>query len=1456
MPFPFRSFAAHPACTARAASILRSARAEQAERVGSVFMGTPPRDRTQNAVSRPAHLQAQKDAFEIDPMGPTPLPHRDELPDWAALMMDDPTRYLVELAEKVVGRNGTDHTYTQVPSGGAQLTACTVSVEIGGLKYKMKAQASRKEEAQKAAWLHLLAKLHADGVHGISQTLPATSASPGGGNTTLLDVFRYCASVDATPVIQLRIDAKDRRLMKYTITLEEEGIRVSASHKTLRVACKNASRDFIEAAKKHVRRSGEKDWLVARPSRIDPQDAEAFLQWLANTHSLTWTTRTSQHAEDGALTQFPGVSVSYKSPSESKMLSTPLIWGSSQAEGRAAAVYHAAVSICLQRPEWLAEFREVTERKQNMALESKKESESSKVFKDTVTPKDVISNPAKPLKIAPKTNLNVSLGSYAMMKAVPDLTNTVEKVPAESISLDQRRRRWSRLTGEAKELHSAYLANAYSTSHLDVPHSIRQARAALPVASYKQELMRLVDRNVYSIFIGATGSGKTTQVPQLIFEDWCRRGRGADCTIICTQPRVIAATSVASRVGDELGRKLRNRVGHHVRNNAQTPQPRDGSITFCTTGILLQQLQNEPDVIMDNVSHLVIDEVHERDMVLDFTLAVLKRAVTDRLERGLKVPRILLMSATLDEDVFSNHFKNIDANGELTPAPSLSVPGRSFPVREKFLDEVLKDMERAHSRRELSAFRHDSVYSSSRKYIEDELKQANDNYITALANTNEDETKTTVKWETPELLTTPTALIAETIAHVLRTTRDGAVLVFLPGLGEINKVDLFLRTWRWPILGIDINNAQKYKLFKLHSSLADSQKTVFEPVPPGVRKIILSSPVAETSVTIPDVTCVIDSGQVRELQYDNTTRASWLRNCWINGSSAKQRAGRAGRVQAGTYLAMYSKARREAMPAAGVPELVRADLQSVCLTVKSKIKHVDVPEFLAGAINPPKGGSVEDAMKSLIQIGALTPERDLTSLGRLLCDFPVHPSLAKMIVMGIVFKCLDPIVIAGAAIEQQDLWVSTQQLRKQVVQSKFHYAKGSQSDLIATYNAFCSLRDNDPAVDKSLLHSGVFNRIKESAKAIRDTLVDTGMLRAQVAGRMNERIGGTAFNVNSDNHNVVKAVLVAGLQANIGCNQSRKFCLGDRPDAIPGPSSMFLMKEARTKLSLVAFGELAVAQDSYIMRHISAVSPITAMLFGGSLTTSLNRGAPIFLVNKFLPLPVSVWADEEADEPPKKQAWQVLRQFRKTLDQVLSISFDNMAQARRGIGANVTNESVAVVSEFVDKVVHILNTESHAVQNKLREAMMTRRSAQQKERRQQAAELQALKKSKRASQARTASQANARSKAGHRNSNGSRSLGNNNRAKPKPKIKSGTESKAETNNFQPRVKLLTPWGSPRATTSTKESNRPRIDPATRTTAPKMAVQTMRQRGHGDSGAVVNRNMERLWTDLAKRERSK
>jgi small subunit ribosomal protein S24e len=375
--------------------------------------------------------------------------------------------------------------------------------------------------------------------------------------------------------------------------------------------------------------------------------------------------------------------------------------------------------------------------------------------------------------------------------------------------------------------------------------------------------------------------------------------------------------SVAERIADERGDKLGGEVGYQVRFNAKPAEP-NGSISFCTTGIFLKRMQSslgegaQPNSItaMDSVTHIVVDEVHERDIDTDLSLVVLKRLLAVRKARGIPL-KVILMSATIDPTLFQNYF--IDDRGR--PAPVAEVPGRTFPVTKHWLDEIIPMLQEDRSTR--------WVFNDKKvnEYITRELTRD----------------KAPFGPDTGMDLAIPFPLVALTIAHVMRESEDGHVLVFLPGWEEIKKVAEILlnNSAATDLLGIRFSDQSKYSVHYLHSSIpAAEQREVFTPPPKGVRRIILATNIAETSITIPDVVYVVDTGRVKEKRYDPDRHMSSLVSAWVGQSNLNQRAGRAGRHRSGEYFGLVSQNRYNALNAHQMVQMKREDLSNVVMHVK------------------------------------------------------------------------------------------------------------------------------------------------------------------------------------------------------------------------------------------------------------------------------------------------------------------------------------------------------------------------------------------------------------------------------------------------------------------------------------------------------------------------------------------
>lgn len=458
-------------------------------------------------------------------------------------------------------------------------------------------------------------------------------------------------------------------------------------------------------------------------------------------------------------------------------------------------------------------------------------------------------------------------------------------------------------------------------------------RRNLPAYKEKNRLLAAISQNQVVIISGETGCGKTTQVPQFILESEITSVRGAVCSIICTQPRRISAMSVSERVASERGEKLGESVGYKVRLEGM--KGRDTRLLFCTTGILLRRLLVDRN--LKGVTHVIVDEVHERGMNEDFLLIVLKDLLSRRPEL-----RLVLMSATLDAELFSSYFGG---------ATVINIPGFTYPVRTHFLEDIL-DMTgyRLTPYNQIDDYGQEKMWKMSKQAprkrksqiasaVEDTLKAANFNEYSS-------QTRESLSCWNPDCI--GFNLIEYVLCYICEKERPGAVLVFMTGWDDINSLNDKLQANR--ILG----DPTRVLLLTCHGSMASSeQRLIFDEPESGVRKIVLATNIAETSITINDVVFVIDCGKAKETSYDALNNTSCLLPSWISKVSAQQRRGRAGRVQPGECYRLYPRCVYDAFAEYQLPEILRTPLQSLCLQIKS-LRLGTITEFLSRALQSPE----------------------------------------------------------------------------------------------------------------------------------------------------------------------------------------------------------------------------------------------------------------------------------------------------------------------------------------------------------------------------------------------------------------------------------------------------------------------------------------------------------------------
>lgn len=636
---------------------------------------------------------------------------------------------------------------------------------------------------------------------------------------------------------------------------------------------------------------------------------------------------------------------------------------------------------------------------------------------------------------------------------------------------------------------------------------MRNTRASLPVYTKAESLLDHIDKNDVTICMAATGSGKTTQIPQLILDHWIDKGDGAKCNIVCTQPRRIAAISVAQRVAAERGEVAgRGTIGYQVRFEAQLPEEH-GSVTFCTTGIFLKRMQSALEEggqrgrSMDDVTHIVVDEVHERDVDTDLLLVVLKRLLADREARGKPI-KVVLMSATIDPKLFQEYFPDKQGN----PASIIDIPGRSFPVDKYFMDDFIPKL--AEHSESGWVFREDSV----QKYLARELDHLPN--IPALARARGRESSS------DDDLDLPHPLIALTISHVLRNSEDGHVLVFLPGWDDIVNVQKTLQNPRGS-LGINFNSPE-YSIHCLHSTVPlAEQQAIFEPPPAGQRRIILATNIAETSVTIPDVVYVVDSAKVKEQRYDPERHISSLVSAWVGSSNLNQRAGRAGRHRPGEYYGILGRRRADALHPHQTVEMKRVDLSNIVMHVKAlNFPGMTVEEVLEATIEPPDTDRVEAAMLTLQMVGALDDNKNLTSLGRVLLQLPIDTQMGRLVLYGSFFRCLDQALSLAAILTNRDIFISPMHLKAQADARKQSFSpENFRSDALASlraYNTWWAMQSRGEYVSANrfcvdnFLSKPTLLMIQKIKTHILQSLYDTGVIEVSARGAAAARPAGVS----------------------------------------------------------------------------------------------------------------------------------------------------------------------------------------------------------------------------------------------------------------------------------------------------------------------------------------------------------
>ncbi|KAJ5423476.1 hypothetical protein N7491_008692 [Penicillium cf. griseofulvum] len=654
------------------------------------------------------------------------------------------------------------------------------------------------------------------------------------------------------------------------------------------------------------------------------------------------------------------------------------------------------------------------------------------------------------------------------------------EVPVRSARKNRRGIDWTVDSPRSLAIRDAWEAKQDTAPQIEMTRK----RKALPAWNIQHEIMHAINSNQVTIISGETGSGKSTQSVQFVLDDMIQRGLGGAANIICTQPRRISALGLADRVSDERCAVVGDEVGYVIRGESKV-KPGSTKITFVTTGVLLRRIQSGGDAdgnvasSLADVSHVVVDEVHERSLDTDFLLALLRDVLNYR--KDLKV---ILMSATLDAGIFMRYF------GSLRSVGLVNIPGRTFPVEDYYLDDVIRAMK----------------MKKNPPRGEETLGKA----LRSLGmGINYDLIAATVEYIDAQLGNQP-----------------GGILIFLPGTLEIDRC---LNA---------IKRIPNMHPLPLHASLLSAeQRRVFQSAPRGKRKVIAATNVAETSITIEDVVAVIDTGRVKETSYDPKDNMVRLQEVWASQAACKQRRGRAGRVRSGICYKLYTRKAESNMAPRPDPEIRRVPLEQLCLSVKSMKGIDDVASFLANTITPPESIAVEGALNFLHRVGALDHDR-LTALGRYLSMIPADLRCAKLMIYGSIFGCMEPCLTIAAMLTVKSPFVSPRDKRDEANAAKASFSRQGDGDLLTDLSAYQAWSERSRSqggywgtqswcADNFLSHQTLRDISSNRAQFI-TSLKDAGILPVQYSDS-----SASAWNRNATNRNLIRALIAGAFQPQV-----------------------------------------------------------------------------------------------------------------------------------------------------------------------------------------------------------------------------------------------------------------------------------------------------------------------------------
>ena len=676
--------------------------------------------------------------------------------------------------------------------------------------------------------------------------------------------------------------------------------------------------------------------------------------------------------------------------------------------------------------------------------------------------------------------------------------------------LDQLRR-----SGKPHDQAERALAESVARSQLKLAERRQNLPAptfddALPIAERRAEIADLIARHQVVIVCGETGSGKTTQLPKICLA----LGRGVNGLIGCTQPRRIAARSLATRLAHELKPAPPHAVGYKIRFQDHTDA--NAYVKVMTDGILLAETHGDRELRAYDT--IIVDEAHERSLNIDFLLGYLKRLTqggdAGRFSRPARPDlKVIVTSATIDPQRFARHFAQHGID-----APVIEVSGRTYPVEVRYRAEHLES-------------------------------------------------------EEGEALSLPETVL-KAVDEVTQAP-GGDVLVFLPGEREIRECAEALRK----------HHPAHTEVLPLYARLSSAeQDRIFQSG--GRRRIVLSTNVAETSLTVPGIQYVIDSGLARINRYSPRSKINLLQIEKISQASARQRAGRCGRVSSGIAIRLYSEEDHAARPEYTTPEILRTSLAAAILRMKA-LGLGDIASF--PFLEPPSPRMIDDGYRLLFELGAVDAEKDLTELGRDLAKLPIDPRIGRMLIEAKRQDCLTEMLIICAALSVQDPRDRPHDKQSEAALAHEKFAD-PQSDFMAWLKLWAFY-------DTALEHKKSNRKFTEM---LRDNFLSPFRMREwrDIHSQLSELMAGQEgrLNATAANYEQVHRALLAGLLGNVGTKAPEgDHYLGARGinfhlPSFRGQAGALHAAHKRTRLKWIMAGEITETTRVFA-RGIARIEP-------------------------------------------------------------------------------------------------------------------------------------------------------------------------------------------------------------------------------------------------------------------------